>query len=301
MREHGDLGAHRRGDLDAHVAQPAHPDDGDPAALADPPVVQRGVGGDPGAQQRRGHLPRQGLGDMDRERLPDDDLLRVATLGVLAVGHRLAVREDAAVAELFLPRQAVLALPAGVDHAADTGHIAHPEPGHLGADRGDDADDLVAGRQRPLPLPPLTGDRADIGVADAAVGDVDPDVIGAQVATLHGEGLEWLAGPGRSPGTYGGGHLASCRCGQLARESPPADAASPDRRCTMPINGPPTDGPPTDGPPTDGPPTDGPPADRPPEPPRADRPPEHHGPVSARGPGSPPGSGAPRPSPGRTR
>ena len=42
------------GELHAHVAEPAEPDDADLLPLARAPLAQRRVRGDPGAQQRRG-------------------------------------------------------------------------------------------------------------------------------------------------------------------------------------------------------------------------------------------------------
>ena len=47
-------GAHRRRQLDRHMAEAAHADHADAAARTDVPGAQRRVGGDAGAQQRRG-------------------------------------------------------------------------------------------------------------------------------------------------------------------------------------------------------------------------------------------------------
>ena len=63
LRQDGDLGAHRVGDLDGHVAEAAEADDGDLLAGAGAPVAQRRVGGDAGAQQRRGDVEVDALGD----------------------------------------------------------------------------------------------------------------------------------------------------------------------------------------------------------------------------------------------
>src|SRR5690606_18485468 len=52
MAQHRDLGAHRRGQLDADVAEPAHADDRHPLARPGRPVPQRGEQGDARAQQR---------------------------------------------------------------------------------------------------------------------------------------------------------------------------------------------------------------------------------------------------------
>ena len=63
LGQHGDLGAHGVGELDGHVAEPAEADDGDLLAGAGAPVAQRRVGGDAGAQQRRGDVELDALGD----------------------------------------------------------------------------------------------------------------------------------------------------------------------------------------------------------------------------------------------
>ena len=52
--EDHDVGAECMGELHAHVAQSAEADDADLLALGDPPVAQGRVGGDAGAEQRRG-------------------------------------------------------------------------------------------------------------------------------------------------------------------------------------------------------------------------------------------------------
>ena len=64
------------------------------------------------------------------------------------------------------------------------------------ADRGDPADDLVAGHQRIEAHPPLVADGVQVGVADAAKQDVDLHIRRAGVAALEGERLE------RSPGLH---------------------------------------------------------------------------------------------------
>ena len=58
--------------------------------------------------------------------------------------------------------------------------------GHLGADLGDDAGDLVAGDDRVVRLAPLALDGVDVGVADAGELDVERDVVRADVAALDG-------------------------------------------------------------------------------------------------------------------
>ena len=52
--EQDGVGAQGVGELHAHVAEAAEADDADLLALAGAPLAQRRVGGDAGAQQRRG-------------------------------------------------------------------------------------------------------------------------------------------------------------------------------------------------------------------------------------------------------
>ena len=191
LGQHGDLGAHGVGDLDGHVAEPAEADDGDLLAGARAPVAQRGVGGDAGAQQRRGDVELDALGDADHEVLGHDDVGGVAALGDGAVAVDGAVGAGVAgEAVLLLALQAVDALAAGVDHAADADAVADGVLGDFRADLGDDAGDLVAGDQRVLLRAPVAADGVDVGVADAGVLDLDQDVVRANVAALDGGGDE---------------------------------------------------------------------------------------------------------------
>ncbi len=73
------------------------------------------------------------------------------------------------------------------------------------ADRADAPDDLVArqaGVKRVLPLVPGL---VQVGMADAAILDVDPDVLRAGVAALEAEGTQRLVG-GCGRETYAGEH-----------------------------------------------------------------------------------------------
>ena len=84
-------------------------------------------------------------GTLQHEVLDDDDVRGVAALGDRAVAVDGGVGAGVALeAVLLLAGEAVLALAAGVDHAADADAVADLVLGHLGADLGDDADDLVA-------------------------------------------------------------------------------------------------------------------------------------------------------------
>ena len=186
LRQHRDLGAHRVGELDRHVAEAAEADDGDLLARAGVPVAQRRVGGDAGAQQRRGGVELQAVGDAQDEVLVDDDVVGVAAVGDRAVAVDRAVGlRVARQAVLLLAGLAVLALAAGVDHAADADAVARRERRDLRADLGDDAGDLVARDRRVGDLAPLAAGEVDVGVADAAELDVDADVLRADRAALE--------------------------------------------------------------------------------------------------------------------
>src|SRR3954465_13913844 len=185
LRQDGDLGAHRLGDLHGHVAETTEADHPDVLAGIGVPVAQRRVGRDPGAQQRRRGIELQTVRDAyDEVRVADD------VIGVAAVGHG-SVTVDRAVglrvageAVLLVARQAVLALPARVDHAADTDAVTGRELGHVGADLGDDAGDLVPRYRRVGDLSPLATSEVDVRVADPAELDVDPPVLGPERSTL---------------------------------------------------------------------------------------------------------------------
>jgi hypothetical protein len=80
-------------------------------------------------------------------------------------------------AVLLQARLAVVALAAGVDHAADAHAVADRELGDAGADLGDDAGDLVAGDHREDGLAPALLGLVDVGVADTGELDVDQNVV----------------------------------------------------------------------------------------------------------------------------
>jgi len=71
--------------------------------------------------------------------------------------------------------------------------------GDLGADLGDGADDLVPDDLRVLDGAPVAADGVDVGVADAGEGDVDEDVLRADVPSLDGRLDEGLGGAFCSP------------------------------------------------------------------------------------------------------
>ena len=79
-RDHRHVRAHRRGELDAHVAEPAEADDRHLGARADIILAKRRVGGDPGAEQRRDAAGVHAFGHLADEMVADDDMVGVAAL-----------------------------------------------------------------------------------------------------------------------------------------------------------------------------------------------------------------------------
>jgi hypothetical protein len=82
---------------------------------------------------------------------------------------------------LLFARFAGLASAVGIDEAADADGVAHFPLLHLGADLEDLADDLVTRDHRKDRVAPFVA-RLDVRVADAAIEDVDEDVVRSWLA-----------------------------------------------------------------------------------------------------------------------
>src|SRR5512139_1974235 len=110
----------------------------------------------------------------------DDDMVGVAALADRAVVIVLAVVGlDASFAtEDFPAFQALVALHAAVDHAADRDRVSDPVPRDLVADSGDDPDDLVTRDDGIACAAPVVPAGVEVAVANAGVGDLDDDVVG---------------------------------------------------------------------------------------------------------------------------
>ena len=178
--------------FDAHVAEPAQADDADLLALGHAPVAHRRVGGDSGAEQRRGPGKIEVGRNAENKALVDDNAVGVPSIRHAAsvlVGE--VVREGHVGAELL---KAGLALRTGavcVHQAADRGQIAGLEFGDGGAYLGDAADNLMAGHTRVdgrHDAFPLIAGLVEIGVADATEKDFDLDVGGGWIAPRDGGG-----------------------------------------------------------------------------------------------------------------
>mmetsp|Transcript_15100 Transcript_15100/g.38112 ORF Transcript_15100/g.38112 Transcript_15100/m.38112 type:complete len:225 (-) Transcript_15100:60-734(-) len=165
---------------------------------AEAEVDERGVGGDPGAEQRGAGRELEVLGQAQDEVLAHKDGAGVAAIrgllvvAVVAVDTVLVVvgEDRAFLAELLLAVTAVLARLARVDHAANAHTLALLELGDFAAHLAHEAGDLVAGHHGEDALAPLAFDLGHIRVADAGVLDVDAHVLGAQLAALDRAGLE---------------------------------------------------------------------------------------------------------------
>ena len=207
-RKEHDMGAEGTGDLYAHVAEAAEPDDTDLLAGADLPVAERGVGRDAGAEQRRGGGEVHALRDAQGEGLVDDDAGRVAAQGVSAemlVGAVVGEGRSGGT-ELLQAFLAARAGAAGVDQAARSADVADLELRHLGADGCHAADDLVARDAGVVRARPFAAGRMDVGVADAAEKDFHLHIRRTRLTARDLQRGEFRRRGGGTVGLGGGGH-----------------------------------------------------------------------------------------------
>mmetsp|Transcript_77944 Transcript_77944/g.170754 ORF Transcript_77944/g.170754 Transcript_77944/m.170754 type:complete len:205 (-) Transcript_77944:34-648(-) len=160
------------------------------------------VHGDSRAQDRPGALQGIGFRDDDGKLLVHNKFGGVATQRVSAlwVGSRsartilLVVRLHHLLALLFVSSQALLALEARIDHAADTNVVPDLHFRHLLADGDADPCKLVARNasilRRHATARPVVGGNMEVAVADATILHVDQDVLGSNGTALHLHGLE---------------------------------------------------------------------------------------------------------------
>ncbi|MNH15731.1 hypothetical protein D3C79_753500 [compost metagenome] len=168
-------------------------------ARADAMVLERRVGGDTGAENRRRAGQVHPGRDAHHKVLADHDAAGVTAHGVAAidpvrggVGHGRAFQ-----AVLLQVLGTGLAVAAGIDHAANADQVTDLVRRYLLAHRSDAADDLVPGHQRVHGNAPLIAGLMDVGVANATVEDLDGDIVRARAATLEGHGCQ---GAGRGLG-----------------------------------------------------------------------------------------------------
>ena len=146
----------------------------------------RRIGGDAGAKQRRRALERNALRDPQHVILVDGDASGIAAIGrgltvalVAVIGER-----HAGLAILLFARKAGLAFAAGIDEAADADDVALVPLADMVADRGDTAHDLVPGHHGEDRAAPFVAGLVNVGMANAAIEDVDQDLVGARLAPL---------------------------------------------------------------------------------------------------------------------
>jgi hypothetical protein len=82
------------------------------------------------------------------------------------------------------------ALPTRIDHHANACQIANTKPGDVVTDGGDASDDLMPRNDWIDRLSPFVARHVQIGVTDAAVEDLDLDIVRANVAALNVERRE---------------------------------------------------------------------------------------------------------------
>ena len=138
------------------------------------------------------------------------------------------MRVDAAIghhrvgAELLESRPAVRAGATGINETTDADEVPDLEFLHRAAGGRDAADDFVAWHGRILSETPLVADEVQVGVADAAIEDLDLDVGGGRLAALDNRRAERGGGAGGGVGfggkTDGFGHGSGRFCVLLISE-----------------------------------------------------------------------------------
>ena len=177
---YGDFGSHRVGEFDSHVTKTAEANDTDFHARADLPMSERGISRDSGAEERGGGFERDSSRNGDNVVLVDSDLggvsavswgFTVSLITVIGSGH-------SAIAVLLKASFAVLTGSAGVYEYADANSIADFPFGDIRSDGRDGSNDFVAGDHWIDRSTPFVARLVEVGVADAAVEDIDEYVAG---------------------------------------------------------------------------------------------------------------------------
>ena len=117
---------------------------------------------------------------LQHELLVDGDALRIAAERMAGrIRSRAVIGADQALLAILLEALvAGRAIAAASDHAADPDRVADREAGHLGADRADMSDDFVAGHAGIERAAPFGADRVQVRMADAAIFDLDLNILG---------------------------------------------------------------------------------------------------------------------------
>ena len=166
------------------------------------PVAQGRIGGDSRAQQGTGGFGVEFFRQAQHEPVGHEDSLRIAAVcgqAILSVFVIVGLRAIV-FAIHFQSGKAGLAMSAGVYHRANAYHVTRLELRNITADACHSSDDLMARNHRVGAPSPFVARLVNVGVADAAIKNVDYDIVRARVAPLK---LEWRNG----------------RCGGLRRVS----------------------------------------------------------------------------------
>ena len=164
-------------------------------------LAQRVERGDAGAEQRRGVLRGQIVGDRGQRALRHDDVVGVAAV-VGDAGHQAVDAADHVAAPARVAVAAVAAEP------ADPDALAHLPGDHGLADGLDPPGDLVPGDPRVLDPRHPALDGEGVGVADPAGLHPDQHLARAGLAELPLGLLELRAGAGNLHHARGGGHAS---------------------------------------------------------------------------------------------
>src|ERR1019366_7926217 len=149
----------------------------------------RRIGGDAGAKQRRRGGKIELRRDLQREGLIHHHVVGIAAVGESArpfVGRAVGER-GAVLAKLFLATLARRTNAAGIHQAADAGQIACGELRDGGTDLNHPPDDLVSRHDGILRHAPVVVHLMYVGVANAAIEDLDENIAIPRIAALERE------------------------------------------------------------------------------------------------------------------
>lgn len=201
-RDHPGFRAHGAGQLYAHMAEAAEANDSDLHALFHPPVAQGGIGRDARAEEGGRAREVEVIGHAQDKILIDRDFLGIAAVGggFSVLLHAVIGAGKAVIAILLKALRAVRAFAAGIDEAAYAYSVADLEFLDVRADFFDVADDLMPRDHREDRAAPFVARLMDVGVAHAAEGDVDENVVRPRLSALQRMGAEGACGALRGVG-----------------------------------------------------------------------------------------------------
>ena len=190
--EADDMGPEGVGKLESHMPQSSQANHAYLLARTDLPVAEWRVGRDACAEEWCGGGGVDFIGNFQDEALVDDDLVRVTAEVQTASISGLAVvcASELIFTVVLQTLVAVGAGAAGINETADSDPVTRGEFCHGSTDLLDHADDLVAGNHRVKGTAPFIASLMDVRVTDAAVGNLQMDIMGARFTVLEREGGE---------------------------------------------------------------------------------------------------------------